>query len=169
MNTDNAESTERDPRQQLFNAARQLHRHRTEIAKLEELKKVEVDRIEMWFADLASGELREIARLENEIQAWARENRTERTKSWQTPWGSVSTRERKGEVAVDDEAALVAWCEANDLIIPPKPQTPKPNVTELRKVAQLVDGLLVVDGEVVPGVHVEHAGDFNVSISIEGD
>lgn len=166
--TNDEHTQDLEDRKRLHDATRRLHRHRTELGKLEQLKQVEINRIEMWFEDMASGELREIARLENEIEAWAREHRTDRVKSWDTPWGRISTVAKKGELKVDDPNVFDNWCRANGYA--KEPALPKPDVKTLRAAANLDDeGRLIVDGEIVPGAHVDTAEGFNVHITVTGD
>lgn len=152
--------------ERLMTATRRLHRHQGEIAKLRELRDAEMARITEWFDDCVSGEASEVTRLEGEIEGWARAHRTEYDKSWTTPWAKIQTRSTKGATIVDNHERFHAWCVANDLVIPPKP--PAPDVTALRAKAHLEDdGALVVDGEIVPGVHVEGANDVNVTIKVQ--
>lgn len=171
-----ADEEEIDPRKRLFDAMRRRARHVEELAKLAALRDDELDRTNRWWEDVSHGELREIERLNAEIEAWAREHRTDRVKSWKTPFGTVSTRENsKGRVVIDDEADLLAWCEENGYLRPPA--APKPDIDAIRKqfteiydidgVARIV---LATDREtdepltVLPGVYVEGIGEITVTV-----
>lgn len=169
---------ERDPRADLHAKMRSLHRHRQELARLEALRADELDRIELWWADVSHGETQRIAQLEAEITEWARAHRDPRTKSFKTPWGTVSTRENTiGRVVVDDEAALIEWAEENGYLKPPA--APKVDIDAIRRQFEQAEvagrDVLVVrtDAEtgapevLVPGLHIEGIGDVSVRIGGE--
>ena len=132
--------------------------------------------IDDWFDDLSSGERAECGRLRNEIEAWAREFRDDHTKSWKTPWGTISTTATKGKTVIDNEDELRTWAQAHKFVAP---QPDKILVGEIRKhgVLDPDTGMIlwpsdvnVIDSpyEKIPGVHVESDDAFNVAIKIDG-
>ncbi len=160
-----------DPRKALHRKMQSLDRHERELARLDALRIDELDRIERWFDDVSAGERRRITELRLEIEAWAKDQRTDRVKSWKTPWGTVSTNENSvGRVVIDDDAAAREWASAHGVLNPPKP-APEPtiDVAALRKLTHIEDGKLIdPTGAPVPGVHVEGAGSIGVSIKTDG-
>lgn len=160
-----ADPEEDDPRRHLFAAVKRLDRHRKEHAKLEALRDDQQREIDEWFDDASHGEVLEIARLENEIRAWAREHRTDDTKSWVTPWGRVTTTVTKGLITVTDEPLLRDWCEEHGYLNDPKP--PSLDLKRLRAeaAAEDLDGgplALRFEDELVPGVAIVGVGHINV-------
>jgi hypothetical protein len=168
------QAQEPDPRKQLNDATRHLERHRIEMVRLDELRAYEMARIDAWYDDMASGELAEIARLEAEIEQWAIAHRTDRTKSWKTPWAQVTTRPKAGKAVIDDERLLVAWCEQNGYLAAPPP--PKADIKAIRAQYEVTPSGNIVsawttdeDGEravasMIPGVHVEGADEIGVTV-----
>ena len=172
-----------DPRKVLHDRMRSLHRHRQELQRLEALRDDELDRIHRWFDDVSHGERERIAQLTAEVEQWAKEHRTDRAKSFKTPWGTVSTRvNSKGRAVVYDEAALIEWCEENGYLAPPPP--PKPDIAAIRAQFTEVydlshDGsgigsiILRADPEtdaplaVLPGLRIEGIGDVTATVGGE--
>lgn len=158
-------------------AIKQLARHEKALERISRQRDEELQQVHEWFDDRSHGEVLEIARLRNEIEAWAAAHRTDADKSWVTPWGSVKTVATKGTTVIDDEPLLLAWCEENGYLA--KPSKPKPDITAIRRqFGTVIDGRIVLaarQGEddepdmvavaTLPGVHVEVGDGFNVHIT----
>lgn len=170
--SDEQQPTPEDPQKQMHRAMRSLENHERELARLDALRVDELDRIERWFDDVSAGERRRITELRNEIEALAKMMRTDRTKSWKTPWGTVSTNENSvGRVVVDDERAFYGWAMKHGVLNDEKPAPPRTvNIKAARNLTQVTEDGRLVDptGELVPGVHIEGAGEIGVTIKTDG-
>lgn len=140
-----------------------LSRHREQLSKLEALRDAEIQRANDWFADAASGELNQIERLMGEIEQWALAHRTDKEKSWATPGGKVATRVSRGRLVIVDEDALRAWCEVNGALVEKPPAIDSKAVRDAAET--VVDGQLIVEGEIVPGAAIEGEGDVTVTVT----
>ena len=158
-------------------AVKQLARHEALLQRYERQRDAELQLVHDWFEDRSHGEVLEVARLRNEIEAWAVAHRTDANKSWVTPWGTVKTVATKGQTVIDNEAELLAWCDENGYLA--KPPNPKPDLIAIRgHYGTVIDGRIVlvarqgddcepsmVPVTTLPGVHVDFGDGFNVHIA----
>lgn len=90
---------------------------------------------------------------------WKLGEKDPQAKTLKLPSGTVPTRRKDRTVDVMDADAFIAWAKATgrlDLIRQPDPPPPAPAKVEIKKAVQIVekgdDLLVVLDGEVVPGL-----------------
>lgn len=86
-------------------------------------------------------------------EAWAKV----RSKSRKLPHGTLKGTRHATKVVLDDIDAFVAWAKANersDLLSMPAPVPSKSAIAEL----DVINGAVMLEGEVLPGVHVEDPG-----------
>jgi len=117
--------------------------------------------IDAW-EQMETGKLRGAGtRLVLGLQSWARDLRiasAHKTKRWSFPTGVIESKAARSKTEVDDEAALMAWCEQN------VPDAVKVEKKVLVSVLQKAEGVtvepgvgvrrLLRNGEIVPGVRV---------------
>lgn len=86
-------------------------------------------------------------------EAWAKV----RGKSRKLPHGTLKGTRGTTKVVLEDIDAFVAWAQTNerlDLLTTPAPVPSKSAISDL----DVIDGAVVIDGEVLPGVRVDDPG-----------
>lgn len=104
------------------------------------------------------------------LEAWGREQRLisqGRVKSFRFPSGVIETTAARGKIEVTDEAALLAWCEAN-LVAAVKVEksvlkTPLGKATVVDSENRLVS----VEGEIIPGCRFVPGGETRFSVDVK--
>jgi Gam-like protein len=138
------------------------------------LATAERQRIAAWEDDRLAGPARVVQRAERQLAAWAlgqnREN--PKAKTWVLPNGTLRLRAATAKIVIDDQSALVAWLRKEyPMLVEDVPKvhaadvkklgTPKVmSSAETEGAGELELSYLVLDdGEVVPGCHLERTVD----------
>jgi hypothetical protein len=146
-------------------ALRKIARAEAEIARVEAVAYEEVARITQWKADTVRGPKDDIGFFKAHLVDYRRrleDADPQLPKTYKLPAGDLTRRKGATRIEVTDEAAFVAWAEAND----PSLLSRKPLVSRLkdqkdRYTALPPDGdegteratwIVTTDGEGVPGV-----------------
>jgi len=132
-------------------------------------------------ADIDAWEKMETAKLQGAgtrlvlgLQSWARDLRIaskHQTKRWTFPTGTIESKAGLKKTQVDDEKALLAWCEAN---VPDAVKVEKKVLVSVLGKAEGVEiepgvGVrrLMLHGEPVPGVSVVVPGPERFSVEVK--
>lgn len=147
-------------------ALRKLARARASIAEVERQAEVERARIDDWVAGERRRGERDVSFFEGALVAWHAERlgADPDARTIRLPAGTLSARKAPDSWKAQDEAAFLAWAEANrPALVRVKRE---PNIADAKRVLE-ARGPGVVDpqtGEIVPGLVVEVGGlTFKVS------
>lgn len=144
-------------------------------------------RADTWRADIDAWEQLEVERLRTAatsmvlgLQSWARERRIisgGKEKSFRFPSGEIKTMAGRSKTEVTDEAALLAWCEAEGSVCT---SAVKVTRTVLTSVLLKIDGVIehpedkdlpvrrvMCGGEVVPGIRILAAGESRITSEVK--
>lgn len=115
----------------------------------------EIARLEAWATDRNAPLAESAARIERAAEQYAIASRTDRRKSFATPYGTVQTREAGGGWEVVNSAEVLAWAKDNapDLVKSTESFV-KADANRAFTVAPTGDVVVKATGQVVPGVSV---------------
>lgn len=126
--------------------------------------------IDEWERQQTAAISRRATALSLSLESWALAQRritANRVKSWTFPSGSIETTKARSKTLVEDEDALLEWCEEN---VPEAVKIVRSVlVSVLTKTCEVTeDGRLVWhEGEVVPGVRVQVLPDSAASATVK--
>lgn len=139
---------------------RRLARVRREQATVDALAAAEYARVDAWHAGEAHRLDRQQEWLEQALAQYHRAvlARDPKAKTVSLPNGTLKARAQQPEWTFEDPDAFLAWAQANAPELVRQPDPPGPAIdkaaTKQTMAANVVDGRLVVLGEIVPGVTV---------------
>lgn len=142
-------------------AMRRLADLRAEEARDAATYDAEVDKLKDWANRRHKSREWDLSFFERHLEDYARRQRAETgRKTVDLPSGVVRTTERKARVIVDDDAAFIAWAQANDRLDLLRLSTAVDKAAVGKATKPTADGLVVVveTGEAPDGLVVEPAG-----------
>lgn len=146
-------------------AMERVRQLRAEIAENELRAGEQRDRIERWLERVNSTANRQAEFFEGLLMEWhaAELGRDPKRKTIHLPAGTLKARARQNSWEIDDEAALLAFLQANaPELVRTKHEVAKGDMKK-RYSGNAAGHVITPDGEVVPGVRIEPGG---VSFSV---